>query len=305
MPPRPSRVGKIFRAGGGGAVLAALCLASATARADPTLTKVQCIEANTRGQDLRRDSKLSGAREMFRSCAAVSCPALVRDDCARRLDEVDKVQPTVVFVTKDPSGKDVTGVKVAVDGKPRADWLDGTELQVDPGEHVFTFTAAGQPPLTVTLVLAAGEKSRREQVVVGARSAVAPPGSAESTSRGNVSQITVASDAQAAISIDGKPVGKGRFDGPEAPGPHEVSVTETGMRPYRAEVDLRDGETRTLDIALEPAHGSALWPWIAGGAALVAGAAVGGYFLLKPHDQNGPAPSGQLGTVYISSFGGR
>ena len=44
-----------------------------------------------------------------------------------------------------------------------------------------------------------------------------------------------------------------------------------------------------------------LWPWIVGGAAVVAGAVVGGYFLFKPKAEPGQVPVDKLGTVVLPS----
>jgi hypothetical protein len=291
------------RVAAGAAVAAILSLVPVTALAD--LTKAQCIEANTKGQDLRRDGKFSSARKELVRCTDPSCPSVVRDDCTRRLDDIDKVQPTIVFIAKDASGKDVSAVKVTMDGQPLADGLDGTELPVDPGRHVFTFAAAGLAPVSMTLVLAAGEKDRREHIVVGGGVATAPVGGATPAAPppAGRSHLSILSDSEATISVDGTVVGKERFDGTEAPGPHEVSVTGTGMKPYKAEIDLREGETRTLQITLEAERHGSLWPWIVGGAAVLAGGAVGGYFLFKPSD-HAATLGGEAATVQFSAFGG-
>jgi hypothetical protein len=154
------------------------CLARIAAAQGPT--KAQCIEANTRGQDLRRESRLSVAREQFLACADAACPALVRSDCAHRLDELDAAQPTIVFEVEDAAGKDLTAVAVSVDGKPLADSLNGAALRVDPGARVFTFTVPGQPPVSESLVLREGERQRMERVTIGAATGAAasppPPG---------------------------------------------------------------------------------------------------------------------------------
>jgi hypothetical protein len=150
----------------------------AAARAD--VTKAQCLAANAKGQDLRRDSKLSAAREAFRECADASCPSLLRDDCIRRLDDLEKAQPTVVFETKDGSGNDVSAVKVTVDGLPLAGRLAGTPLAVDPGEHTFTFETAGQPTVQKKLVIRESEKDRRERITLGAPETAIPQGAAPS-----------------------------------------------------------------------------------------------------------------------------
>jgi hypothetical protein len=157
------------------ALSAPLVSAAPSALAD--ITKDECVEANGKGQDFRRDGKLSAAREQFAHCASLSCPTIVRDDCTKRLDEVESVQPTVVFDVKDPTGRDVSAVKVVVDGAPLVNRLDGTALRIDPGEHVFVFTAGDKPPTTATFVLKEGDKDRRERIVVGqaAISAASPP----------------------------------------------------------------------------------------------------------------------------------
>lgn len=150
---------------------AALWIVSASASADPT--KDQCVDANARAQDLRREGRLSAAREELRQCTSTSCPAVVRNDCTKRLDELETAQATIAFEVKDAAGADVSDVKVTVDGQPLADRLDGTALPVDRGSHVFAFTVAGQPPVTRRFVLTEGEKGRREKIVLG--TGVSPP----------------------------------------------------------------------------------------------------------------------------------
>lgn len=145
-------------------VTAVLSLAWSPLLAD--VTKDECVDANGKGQQLRRELKLSAARIELRTCASPSCPAIVRDDCARRLDELDKAQPTIVFEVTDTAGSDVSAVKVTVDDNPLADRLDGTAIPVDIGEHVFRFEVAEHPPAVRTLIIAQGEKSRRERIVL-------------------------------------------------------------------------------------------------------------------------------------------
>jgi hypothetical protein len=142
--------------------------------AQAQMTRDQCVDTNTRGQHLRTEGKLIEARRELRRCADPSCPTLVRNDCTKRLDDAENAQPTIAFEAKDGSGADLTAVKVEVDDRPFADTLDGAALPVDPGQHVFTFKVANQPPVTRTLVLTEGEKGRRERVVLGGSGASAP-----------------------------------------------------------------------------------------------------------------------------------
>jgi hypothetical protein len=55
-----------------------------------------------------------------------------------------------------------------MDGLPFADSLDGTAVQVDPGEHKFTFEGGGLPPLEKVVVVREGDKGRHVSVVLGA-----------------------------------------------------------------------------------------------------------------------------------------
>jgi hypothetical protein len=108
------------------------------------------------------------------------------------------------------------------------------------------------------------------------------------------------------IAVDDKMVATGTWDGPLAPGKHHVQVTATGKRAYATEIELAVGEHRSLEMTLESAKKAPIWPWIvAGGVVVVAGGAVGGYFLFKPSDTEGPPPAGKLGTVEIDAVRGR
>lgn len=156
-------------------ILAAMLLAQPIA-AQPkdspkSPTKSECIDANTAGQSHRLSGRLDEARKELTLCSDAACPALVRSDCTQRLDEIARIQPTLVLGVKDASGADVTDAKVTIDGKPFADRLDGSALPVNPGEHVFVFTISGESPMTRKLVIKEGEKGRLEQVSLGSPSA--------------------------------------------------------------------------------------------------------------------------------------
>lgn len=147
-----------------GAVLTLVALTSSLARAEPT--KAQCITANTKAQSLRREGKLTEARQQLRMCGDSKCPALVSTDCAKRLDELESVQPTLVIDVKDAGGRDLSDVRVTVDGQPLLDRLDGSATRVDLGAHQFTFSVSGAPPVSEQLVIREGEKARPLHVVL-------------------------------------------------------------------------------------------------------------------------------------------
>jgi hypothetical protein len=165
-----------------GVAAAVFFLSGGAARAD--LTKDQCAAANADAQDLRRDGKLAAARGRLLACVDAACPDLVRDDCIRRLDELERAQPTIAFEVKDPAGNDVFAVSVTLDGAPWAASIEGKALAADPGKHVFTFAVAGYVPIMRTIVLTEGEKGRRERIILespAAAAGMAAPAVAEAT----------------------------------------------------------------------------------------------------------------------------
>jgi hypothetical protein len=138
--------------------------APAAARADDVEA---CATASEKGQELRDRGRLRAARALFVECAAERCPAIVRKDCAAWLGEVDERLPTVAIRARDAEGRDVSDVRVAVDGEALAERLDGRALAVDPGERTLRFTRAGAPEVTQALLLREGEKGRLVDVVLG------------------------------------------------------------------------------------------------------------------------------------------
>jgi hypothetical protein len=154
----------------GAAVLALFAMPARLAgAAEPTTAA--CLAASERAVALRQQHKLGDARAELLICSSASCPADVRDECLRHVDEVNAKIPTIVFEAKDASGNDLAAVKVAVDGRPVAERLDGIPLPLDPGEHLFTFQTAGQPSIEKHLVVREAEKERRERIVFGAPAA--------------------------------------------------------------------------------------------------------------------------------------
>lgn len=123
-------------------------------------------------------------------------------------------------------------------------------------------------------------------------------------------RLYVSAGEKDAIAIDGQVVATGKWEGVVPSGGHTLRVTAPGMRSYQSELSIRDNEVRSVPVTLDPEarQGGSAWPWIAGGAAVVAGAAVGGYFLFKPKDQAAPPPvAGTLdpGTVQLKFWGVR
>jgi hypothetical protein len=159
----------------GGVAVALMVQAFPSSSASADVTKDQCVDVDTKAQSLRREGKLTDAREQLKVCIDPRCPAILREDCTQRMDELEGAMPTIVFDAKDEQGRDLVLVRVTVDARPLSDRLDGRALSVDPGEHTFIFESPGKPPVTRRFVLKEGEKERRERIVLGATPSTALP----------------------------------------------------------------------------------------------------------------------------------
>jgi hypothetical protein len=118
----------------------------------------ECMSAAESAQTHRRAGKLLQARSELLACAKTSCPRVVRDDCTRWLAQVDEVVPTVVLQAR-ANGRDVTDVRVLVDGQLVATQLDGRETMIDPGPHVLRFERDGKLA-EERVVIAESQKAR-------------------------------------------------------------------------------------------------------------------------------------------------
>ena len=130
-----------------------------------------CADAYSRAQELRSKRKLISAREALRVCSQTTCPAFIVKDCTTWLDEVQSSLPSVVPVATDGQGNDLPGVRVSMDGQVLLENSDGRSVEVDPGQHTFTFELTGpqaeQAPAAVKhVVVAEGEKNKRISAII-------------------------------------------------------------------------------------------------------------------------------------------
>lgn len=144
-------------------ILGAFIALSAPARADDATTDA-CLKSHTDGQRAGLSGKLLDSKQAFLACAATSCPDLVNEKCASLLAELEKRIPSVVLDVRDSEDRDLSNVKVSVDGEVLSETLDGRSIPLDPGNHRFRFEAAGFRTLERTYLLREGEHSRRIDV---------------------------------------------------------------------------------------------------------------------------------------------
>jgi hypothetical protein len=153
-----------------GATWVVICLGlltlAAPARAGK-MTRDQCISASEDGQLAQMKGRLRVARAKFLSCSDQACPKVVRQDCSTSLEEVDKAMPSIVFGARDASGRDLTDVRVLVDGDELVTHLDGKAVDMDPGPHSIRFESDGLPSHEEKVLVREGEKSRVISVTLG------------------------------------------------------------------------------------------------------------------------------------------
>jgi hypothetical protein len=172
--------------------------------------KAQCLAAADEGQNQRDAGQYRAARASFLTCSSATCPTIVAGSCMRWLREVDEDAPTVVLGARDPTGMDLTDVRVSFDGRLFATQLDGRPLQADAGEHVFRFERPGAPAVETSLMLRAGEKARVVTVTLASATSAMPdprnpstPGEPTKDTSSSRRVVTVAPIALAAITAAG------------------------------------------------------------------------------------------------------
>src|SRR5262249_5808473 len=104
--------------------------------------------------------KLLAARDLFVRCAQSSCPAAVKRECARWLDETSAKIPTIVPVARVDGGDEIGDARVLVDGATPPERVPGAAIAVDPGAHTLPCEAPGRGPVEVRLVAREGEHDR-------------------------------------------------------------------------------------------------------------------------------------------------
>lgn len=143
-----------------GLLLAIPSLAAPSSAAD----KVRCPAAYEQGQELRRQDKLSAAREQLMICEQ-TCPKTLTADCSKWRKEVEALMPTVRLRASDGQGHPVDA-RVLIDGTLLLEKLVDEPVPVDSGEHTFRFESPSGPTTEVHVSLHGGERGREIEGVL-------------------------------------------------------------------------------------------------------------------------------------------
>lgn len=107
-------------------------------------------------------------------------------------------------------------------------------------------------------------------------------------------KLSITAQTDAAIFVDGKPVGTGSFSGAVTAGSHKIRVTAEDMLPHEEQVEIERGGVRSLQVSLEPEpSGFPYWLVIVGGVVVAGGVTVAVVFAAQPDDPI--PPSGTFG----------
>ncbi|APR86450.1 Hypothetical protein A7982_11799 [Minicystis rosea] len=244
-------------------------------------------------KNLRRYAKMLETIRRYRKEAA----AMLTDDDRTNAAEIIKTVETFVSALKLRANED--GAEVFIDEEKVGTTPIAEPIFVDVGNRKIKIKKPGFKDFVVTReIVGGGEIAFDAQIE-------------KEIHRG---RLQVNAGENDLISVDSKVIGKGKWEGSLPSGGHTLRVTAQGMAAYQSEVVIQDDQLRRVDVTLNPLPKDVTKTvlWIVGGAALAAGAAVGGAFLFKPSQQ--PAIEGNLapGKVQLStggfggfSFGGR
>lgn len=225
-------------------------------------------------KNLRNYSRVIRALERYLADGGELLSESDRTD-ARSLIETMNAFVARVSITTEP-----TGAKVSIDGEAVGSTPFAEPLLVDQGSRTLRVEKQGFMTLTETRKLPGGETVElafklRPEIHEGRLRVIAGPGDV--------------------ISVDGRVVGKGTWEGKLKSGVHSVSVTAPGKRAYQTDVVVQDDQLSTSRIALEseakPEEGGFFagpWPWVIGGVVVAAGAGVGTYFAVRGDESSGP-----------------
>lgn len=228
------------------------------------------------------------------------------EESGAQLTETERADAQALLDTVSQFIGDVTikvqpdGSSVAVDGAPVGTTPLPKPVRLEIGTRTVEIKKNGYVPQREALQITGGsqllEFNLEQEVHQGTLRILADPG--------NV------------IHVDGKVVGTTEWQGTLPSGAHNVHVTADGFRPYRSDTVVQDNQTTTLRITLqeesralgamspEDSKNDYMWAWIAGGAVVVSGLAIGGYYLFRPEDSGPPAPvEGTLGTIELPFLG--
>jgi hypothetical protein len=148
---------------------------------------------------------------------------------------------------------DVPGATIAIDDHVIGTSPIASEAIVDRGTRRVRVTKAGYRDWTGDVIV--------DETGAATIGVTLDP----ETSDGVVRVVTAPGNV---VTLDGRTVSKGSGQARVAAGSHALVVAADGMLPYRTELAVRDGETRTVEVTLHEDRHAPTWLWAVGGTVL-------------------------------------
>ncbi|MGK3994761.1 PEGA domain-containing protein [Sorangium sp. So ce1024] len=244
-------------------------------------------------KNLKRYTRLLATIEQLLRDAG---PQLTGQD---RKDAEELIEATKAYVSRLDLEVSEPGATVLVDGEEVGQTPLREPVLLDIGTRKIRVTKRGFKDVEVTEQVAGGGvvtvKATLEKVVHQGRLIVAAP-------------------PDAVISLDGRVVGRGSWEGPVPSGGHALRVTASGMVSHQSEVMIHDNQTRRVQISLQPQPKESnleSWLWIGGGVVVLTGAVLVGIGVFDgPPPVNGNTSPGSValsartGATIVFPFGG-
>ena len=129
-----------------------------------TPTADQCVSAHRESQTLRRQYHLLESRDRLLECSNTACPALVRNECQRWLEEVAVQISSVVVHVDTGDSAPPNNIKVYIDGALRFESIPNRAIELDPGTYSFRFEVGGRQPVELQVTVVEAEKLKNVTV---------------------------------------------------------------------------------------------------------------------------------------------
>ncbi|WP_437818678.1 PEGA domain-containing protein [Sorangium sp. So ce1078] len=235
-------------------------------------------------KNLKRYARLLGTVEKLLQDAG---PQLTEQD---RKDAAALIEATKAYVSRLDLQASEAGAAVFVDGEEVGQTPLREPVLLDVGTRKLRVTKKGFKDFEVSQQVAGGDVVKVAATL---------------EKELHQGRLVIAAPPNAVISIDGRVVGRGSYDGPVPSGGHALRVTATDMVSHQSEVMIYDNQTRRVQVSLVPKPKESnveRWIWIGGGVAVLTGALlVGlGVFAAEPPVDGNTSP----GSVALSARGG-
>jgi tetratricopeptide (TPR) repeat protein len=227
-----------------------------------------------------RRSDATDALAQLESLAALSAPS----DAAPESEDAARERTRLLISCGVP------GARVSLDGAPPV--AAPLIARVTPGVHHITLSAQGYFPIERDLEAIPGELLPLEL-----------------TLREQPASIVVRASPESDLHVDGAFMGRVRdrrsFELPR--GTHQVTLSDTGHETAHVKAELTPGETRDIDVNLERTsqRTTAVVMFVAGGGALLAGAALTGVALgreQRAHELDAERKAGNITSAQLSDY---